>query len=275
MPIVALLTDFGTQDIYVGAMKGALLAVCPEANLVDLTHEIPARDVEQAAFCLAAAQPAFPPGTIFVAVVDPGVGSARRGLAIEAGGFQFVGPDNGLFTCILERYPGARVRALRNAALMRPRVSATFHGRDVFAPLAGHLARGLPGEQVGPEIADPIRLDLGRARAIDADTWEAPVVHIDRFGNATTAIDETIVAALLARVEDVPEALALEVVGQVLPLVRTYSDVRPGEPCGLLGSAGRLEVALRDGHAANVLNLQRSTPVRLRVRAATASERPR
>lgn len=265
MPVVALLTDFGTQDVYVGAMKGVVLAVCPTASLVDLTHEVPAQDIAQAAFCLAAAYRAFPAGSVFIAVVDPGVGSARRGLAIEAESWRFVGPDNGVFTLILEQCPRARVRVLRNAALFRQQVSTTFHGRDVFAPVAAHLARGLPFDEVGPEIDDPVRCDLGRARALDADTLEAPVVHVDRFGNATTALDALAFGALLERVDGDLGALVVEVAGQVLPLVRTYADVGAGEACGLMGSAERLEIAVREGHAARVLGLRPGVPVRLRV----------
>jgi hypothetical protein len=266
MPLVALLTDFGTQDIYVGVMKAVVLATCPEATLVDLTHEIAPQDIAQAAFCLAAAHTVFPSGSVFVAIVDPGVGSARRGLAIEADGWRFVGPDNGLFTLVLEQYPRARVHVLRNRALFRPHVSATFHGRDVFAPVAAQLACGLPLAEVGPEIDDAVRLELGRARALDPDTWEAPVVHVDRFGNATTAFDAALLDVLLARVEGASGALSVEVCGQVVPLVRTYTDVPPGAACALLGSAARLELAVREGHAARHLGLGVGTLVRLRVR---------
>ncbi len=149
-PVIALLTDFGLQDPYVGAMKGAILTACPEATLVDLVHELPAHDVAAGALALDAAYPHFPGGTVFVAVVDPGVGSERRPLAVGAGRWVFVGPDNGLFTHVLEAHPSARVRLLANPLLFREPLSPVFHGRDLFGPAAGRLARGLPLDQVGP-----------------------------------------------------------------------------------------------------------------------------
>src|SRR5262249_8574421 len=138
-PIVALLTDFGGQDHYVGAVKGAVLASCPEATLVDVAHELPAHDVEAAAFCLVSCFRAFPAGSVFLAVVDPGVGSERRPLALEALGYRFVGPDNGIFTLVLADQPAARIHEITNAGLYRYEVSATFHARDIFGPVAGHL----------------------------------------------------------------------------------------------------------------------------------------
>src|SRR5436190_1951844 len=155
-PIVALLSDFGLRDHYVGAMKGAVLSVCPEAQLVDVVHDLDPHDVEMARFALAAAAPAFPPGTVFLAVVDPGVGTSRRGLAVATADHLFVAPDNGLLSLVLADHPEARVHAITNAGLFRFQVSPTFHGRDVFGPVAGHLARGMALEEVGPAVSDPV-----------------------------------------------------------------------------------------------------------------------
>jgi hypothetical protein len=269
-PIVVLLTDFGTRDHYVGAMKGAVLAVCPEATLVDLTHELPRHAVEDAAFCLAAACPAFPPGSVFVAVVDPGVGSARRALALEAGGRFFVGPDNGVFSLVLDEEPQARVRHVTHAALFRQPVSATFHGRDVFAPVAAHLARGLRFDQLGPEVGDPVRVRIAGVRQVAPGEWDAAIVAVDHFGNLTTSLTETRLAAVLAAIGAGAAPVVVRARGRRLPLVRTYADVGPGEICALVGSSGRLELAVNQGDAARVLALGRGDVVRLRLAGAPA-----
>src|SRR5688572_29785189 len=221
-PVIALLTDFGTQDHYVGAMKGAILSVCPEAQLVDIVHELPPHDVEAAAFALAAAHPAFPPGTVFLTVVDPGVGSSRRALVLETRGWRFVAPDNGLLTLILADHPDARLHEVTNTSLFRDEVSATFHGRDVFGPVAGHLARGLPLEEVGPPARDPVRLSLPPLRRHDGASWEAAVLHVDRFGNLTTNLTRRDLEEILAVFDGDPAEVVVVVEGAVLPLVRTY-----------------------------------------------------
>ncbi|HSD67655.1 MAG TPA: SAM-dependent chlorinase/fluorinase [Vicinamibacteria bacterium] len=244
-PIIALLTDFGLQDHYVGAMKGAILTACPEATLVDVTHEVPAHDVAGGALTLDAAYRYFPAGTVFVAVVDPGVGTARRPIALRAGRWLFVGPDNGLFTHVLEAHPGARVHLLASARLFREPVSPVFHGRDVFGPAAGHLARGLALEEVGPPVGDPVRID-GPAKTRTEAGWEGAVLRADRFGNLTTNLLEGDLDALGGGGF---EGLEVCVGAEVLPLVRSYSDVAPGRACALVGSSGRLEIAVRNGRA--------------------------
>ncbi len=178
--IVTLLTDFGTADYFVGAMKGAVLSVNPSAQVVDITHEVPAFDVEAGAFALRAAFEAFPKGTVHVAVVDPGVGSPRRPLVVAAGRHFFVGPDNGLFGHVYERVRPFRVFHLTNASYFRREVSPTFHGRDIFAPVAGALSRGVRAEELGPEVFDFVRLPAavveraadGRSSA-PSSTWTA------------------------------------------------------------------------------------------------------
>jgi S-adenosyl-L-methionine hydrolase (adenosine-forming) len=264
-PVVALLTDFGSRDHYAGAVKGAILAGCPEATVVDISHEVPRHDVAAAAFSLSAAHRSFPLGTVFVAVVDPGVGSARRALAVEAGGWRFVGPDNGIFTLILAEHPKASVREIRNARFLPKEVSATFHGRDVFAPVAAHLACGGAVSDVGPAVRDPVVFPLEAVRRVGRSEWEAAVVDVDGFGNLTTNLSREDLAGILSTLGGDPTRIVVVVEGAVLPLVRTYADVAEGEPCALMGSSGRLEIAVHRDSAARLLGAPKGAPVRLRV----------
>ena len=262
-PVIALLTDFGLRDHYVGAMKGAILSTCPEATLVDVTHEVPAHDVAAGALALDAAYRHFPPGTVFAAVVDPGVGSERRPIAVGAGPWLFVGPDNGLLTFVLEADPAARVRLLASPRLGREPLSPVFHGRDLFGPAAGRLARGLPLEEVGPAVLDPVRLELPPKTRMD-DGWEGAILHADRFGNLTTNLLESDLEALAGRGL---AGLVVTLGAEVLPLVRTYSDVEVGRPCALVGSSGRLEIAVRRGRADELPGTAPGARVRVRRRA--------
>lgn len=263
-PIVAILTDFGNQDHYVGAVRGAVLAACGEAVVVDIAHDLPAHDVAEGAFALMAAYRAFPGRTVFVAVVDPGVGSERRGLALEAGGYRFVGPDNGIFTHVLADHPDARIHAITNAGLFRFEVSATFHARDVFGPVAGHLAQGLPLDHVGPPVHDPVLLPLDTVRQRNPREWVASVLHVDRFGNLTTNVSRRELDEVLATVGGDPTEVVVVVEGVILPIVRSYSDVSEGEACALVGGSGRLEVAVHRGSASRVLGAGRGAPVLIR-----------
>jgi S-adenosyl-L-methionine hydrolase (adenosine-forming) len=262
--IVTLLTDFGTADYFVGAMKGAVLAANPRAQVLDITHDIPAHDVEAGAFTLAAAFEAFPTGTVHVAVVDPGVGSARRALAVEAAGHFFVGPDNGLFGHVYERAADLRVFHLTNESYFRPAVSATFHGRDVFAPVAGALSRGVRLEQLGAEISDFARLTLARPRRLSDGSLEAAVIHVDRFGNLITNLTP----------RDVPEAglaagrVRLVVGAREVRRFRSFyaeeSD-DPSEPFAIWGSAGFLELSLNRASAAQALGARRGQKIKVSV----------
>ena len=247
--MIALLTDFGLRDPYVGAMKGAILSACPEAILVDVLHEVEAHDVTAGALALDAAYRHFPEGTVFLAVVDPGVGSDRRPIAVGAGSWLFVGPDNGLFTFVFEAHPQARVHLLANPLLHREPVSAVFQGRDLFGPAAGRLARGLPLEEVGPPVADPVRLALPRT-VRQGDAWTGVVLHVDRFGSLTTNLRE---ADLDTLGRGDRGRLEVRLGAEVLPLVRAYSDVAPGKACALIGSSGRLEIAVNRGRADTLL----------------------
>jgi S-adenosylmethionine hydrolase len=250
-PIIALLTDFGLRDPYVAAMKGVVLSLCREATLVDIAHELPAQDVTEAALCLEAVFNRFPEGTVFVVVVDPGVGSRRRALAAQSGGRQLVGPDNGVLSLVLAADPAAEVREIVERSLLGPTVSATFHGRDVFAPVAARLAGGLALAGVGPLVTDLVRISLPAAELVGPDEWRATVVHVDRFGNLVTSFSEHDLRA--ARQVGGAIRLRVRVGGAEISLVNTYSDVPAGEPCALLGSTGRLEVAVRGDSAARRL----------------------
>src|SRR5688572_12873501 len=186
--IVTLLTDFGTADYFVGAMKGAVLAANPSAQVVDITHEVPAYDIEAGAFTLRAAFETFPEGTVHVAVVDPGVGSERRAVAVEGRGHAFVGPDNGIFGHVYERVRPFRVFHLTDESFFRPEVSATFHGRDIFAPVAGALSRGVRAGELGPQVFDFVRLPSAAPARLADGTLAGAVIHVDRYGNCVTNI---------------------------------------------------------------------------------------
>jgi S-adenosylmethionine hydrolase len=226
-PIITLLTDFGQRDAYAGIMRGVLLGICPTAPLVDLTHAVPPQAVRLGALVLRSAVPYFPDGTIHLAVVDPGVGSARAPVAVR----------------------------LENRTLFREPVSDTFHGRDLFAPVAAHLAAGVPFETVGTELAALQPLDLPTASEQDG-TVDGEIVHVDHFGNLITNVPRSALSAFR------PSALSVRIGAMTIaPLVRTYAAVSPGEPAALIGSWGTLEIAVRDGSAAARFGVGVGTPV--------------
>jgi S-adenosyl-L-methionine hydrolase (adenosine-forming) len=262
-PIV-LLTDFGLSDWYVAAMKGAILGLAPEAALVDLTHAIPPGDARRAAFVLAQAWPWFPEGSVFLAVVDPGVGGVRRALAARAAGRAFVGPDNGVLTPALEP-DGTEVVELDPARAAPGPLSATFHGRDLFAPAAARLAAGADLSALGPPVSDPVRLAPERPSA-RGDLLIAHVVYVDRFGNCITdARREDLVAYLAGRA---PERLRCRAGhAELAGLATTYSEVPEGSPLAVIGSGERLEIAVRGGHAGVRLGLGPGDPVEIAVAA--------
>jgi S-adenosyl-L-methionine hydrolase (adenosine-forming) len=185
--MITLLTDFGLSDYFVPAVKGVILTVNPEAQLIDITHDVAAHDIQEAAFTLGACYHNFPAGTVHVVVVDPGVGSSRRAIVADAGGYFFVGPDNGVFSFVYARESNLRVYHITNDRYFRHPVSATFHGRDVFAPVAAHIARGARPEEIGARIEDYVRFEIPRPRLIETrGVIEGRVIHIDRFGNCVT-----------------------------------------------------------------------------------------
>jgi S-adenosylmethionine hydrolase len=263
-PVIGLLTDFGTKDHYVGAVKGAILSVCREASLVDVVHDLPAHDIEAGAYALMASYRAFPEGSVFLAVVDPGVGSERRGIAVDTGAYRFVAPDNGILSFVLAENPGARIHHITNGSLFRLDVSSTFHARDIFGPVAGQLACGLPLHQVGPPLADPVLLPIACSRQVGPGEWAGAVLHVDTFGNLTTSFTGADLDRILAVVDGDPTEIVVVVEGMVIPMVRAYAEVAEGEPLALLGSSGRLEVAVNCGSAASILGARRGAPVRVR-----------
>jgi hypothetical protein len=254
-PIITLTTDFGTRDTYVGAMKGVVLSICPNAVLVDLTHEIPPQDVRAAAYALAETAPLFPRGTVHLAVVDPGVGSDRRCVAFETAIGFFVGPDNGLFAPCLRVSPPSRAVSLENPAARRANVSATFHGRDVFAPAAAHIANGADMTGFGPILHDWVALELPKPR-VEPGHVQGEVIHVDRFGNLVTNLTEEHLPAHLRAVEFG--------FSEVHALSRTFSDVEHGGLLALIGSTGSVEICVRDGSAAERFGLGRGAKVVVR-----------
>lgn len=249
---VTLLTDFGTRDGYVGAMKGVMAAILPDVLLDDVTHEVPPGDVRGAAIRLARYWDRWPPGTVHLVVVDPGVGTERRPLAVEADGRFLVLPDNGVVSRVLEAAGAWRAVALREKAYRLAEVSGTFHGRDVFAPAAAHLAAGVPLERLGPPVRNPVEMD--EPEPVDrGDVVEGEVVSVDRFGNLGT---------------NLPGALAdgaerVEAAGRRAPIVRAYGDAPTAGVVALVNSDGRIEVAVRDGSAARELGVGVGAPVRI------------
>lgn len=238
--VITFTSDFGTQDWFVAVVHGVLYGICPNAHIVDLTHDIPPGHIARAAFVLEAAAPDFPPGSVHLAVVDPGVGTARRALAVAARGQLFVGPDNGLLDWAL-RDPAARVHAVTEERWFRHPVSRTFHARDIFAPVAAHLACGAGLERLGPQVRDAARLDHA-VPAVKADDIVGSVMYVDRFGNALTNIQ----AEDLARAfPGVPEsALEVRVLrASIRGLSRAYGEHPVGSVVAILGSSGRLEIA--------------------------------
>ncbi len=252
--IVTLTTDFGARDSYVAQLKGVLLAQCAELRVHDLTHEIASHDVVEGALFLAGAVPAFPEGTVHLAVVDPGVGSARRVIAVEVAGQHVVCPDNGLLTLLARSHPVGAAHELTSPRFRREPASATFEGRDVFAPAAAHLACGGALADLGAPVSDLVELALPEPVARE-DGACGEVMHVDRFGNAITNMP----ASMLTWRDDI----RVEAAGRDLALLCTYADAGVGEALALVGSSGYVEVAVREGSAADVLGLRRGDAVRV------------
>ncbi|HEV2914475.1 MAG TPA: SAM-dependent chlorinase/fluorinase [Pyrinomonadaceae bacterium] len=255
------MTDFGVADYFVGAMKGAILWVSPGAQVVDITHEIPPQDIEAGAFTLLAVYRDFPAETVHVAVVDPGVGSSRRPLLVAGGGRFFVGPDNGIFGHIYEREADCRVYHLDRQEFFRQPVSSTFHGRDVFAPVAGALSNGIKPAALGREVADYVRLLPLAARRSADGSLDARVIHIDRFGNCVTNL------ARDPLTEEMIESGARLILGEheIKSFHSFYAEpgTLPGDVFAIWGSAGFLEVVALNSSAARLLNARRGQSVSL------------
>jgi S-adenosylmethionine hydrolase len=260
-PIIALLTDFGTRDHYVGAMKGVILTLCPEASLVDVTHEVPPHDILAGALELAACYRYFPPGTIFLVVVDPGVGSPRAGLAAEAGDFRFVAPDNGVLSAVFQEQPPRRVVVLTERRYARPTISRTFEGRDRFAPAAGWLAKGVDLAALGRATHEYQSVTIPRPVA-EPGRLIGQVLRVDRFGNLVTNLDRRAVDQVASQGSVIVQVGGIE----VTHLVSTYAEAEPGEACALYGSTDTLEIAVNAGHASERLGVGRGARVEVVVR---------
>ena len=239
-------------------MKGVILGLNPRVQVVDVTHAIAPGDIQAGAFALAESYALFPKGTIHVAVVDPGVGSARNAIVAQTSKYIFVGPDNAVLSLALDREKTRRIHRLENRHYFRNGVSNTFHGRDVFAPVAAHISRGVPLSQFGPGTRDFVKLNLPKPRRT-RKTIEGEVVYIDRFGNAITNIHSE-------WLENWPGESIQVTAGnlRILTLSRFYSETKQGSPVALINSAGRLEIALNRGHAARDLRLKIGSPIVVR-----------
>ena len=258
-PIITLLTDFGLNDYFVGAMKGVILATNPNAHLVDITHEISPHDIDEAAFTLLAAYSTFPRKTIHVAVVDPGVGSKRRPILVVTGDQLFVGPDNGIFSYVIEREQQARLFHITNEKYFRHPLSPTFHGRDIFAPVAAALSLGSRPEVFGPEVDDPFRLASLESHNAGKGRLHARIIHIDRFGNCVTNLTQKQLTSAM-----IESGAQLLIKGQAITAFREFFA---GEGNGkqklfaIWGSAGFLEIAAQNRSAAKVLKVERGERV--------------
>lgn len=243
--IITLTTDFSLRDPYAAEMKAVILSICPNAVIIDIAHEVEKFNVRMGAYVLASAVPNFPEGTVHVAVVDPGVGTKRRPIIVQTARGFFVGPDNGLLVLAAEAQGVKRMYEITSRRLMLPHISNTFHGRDVFAPAAAHLANGVPSEEFGPEISEMVRPPFAEiTRKEDALVGE--VLYVDSFGNITTNIHVKNIGGFRGRI------LQVELPHHKLELnlSKTYAEAKPQEPIALVGSHDYLEIAVNQGNAA-------------------------
>ena len=258
-PVITLMTDFGLRDHYVAAMKGVILGICPDSRIVDVTHEVSSYELAEAAFLLAQMWRCFPKKTVHVVVVDPGVGSMRRPILAEVEGYRFVAPDNGVLTPVLT-IEGCKVRHITAEKYFRQPVSQTFHGRDVFAPVAAHLAGGLAAGKMGPRIDNFLRLTLERPNRTARRGWTGLILHVDHFGNVVTNIS----LADFPQIEQ--QAFEIAVGFRVVEkLARSYAEMLPGELCAIVGSSGYLEISANQDSAARILGCESGAPVELRL----------
>jgi len=261
LQIVSLLSDFGLRDPYVAEMKAVILSICPTVRLVDLSHEIEKFNVRMGAFVLASAASYFPNGTVHVAVVDPGVGTERRAIIVETERSFLVGPDNGLLMLAAQRQGIKHVYAIQNPKLMLPRISRTFHGRDVFAPAAAHLAKGYSPTDFGPEIHDYVYPKFARKTVKDREII-GEVIHIDDFGNVITNVSSEDLKGLGIR-EGEQLQVKLGKKDLKLKLCRAYGEVEPQSPLAIIGSHDFLEVSVNLGNASSTFKVKVGDPFRL------------
>ncbi len=259
--IISLTTDFGLKDHYVGAMKGAILSVNHSANLIDISHSISSGDIFHGAFVMAEACGLFPDGTVHLGVVDPGVGGPRRAVIVETERFLFVGPDNGLLSLMAEGDGIKRIFEIKNERYMRDVVSRTFHGRDIFGPVAGHLSLGVPPGEFGPEARELDMINLRPPECVEGGI-NGEVIYIDSYGNIITNIDAELIESGLGTTE-----IELDIKGRrVKGLYRSYASLGEGELGALTGSSGRVEVAADEANGAEALGVVIGDKVRIEKR---------
>jgi S-adenosylmethionine hydrolase len=258
VPTITLTTDFGLVDHFVGVMKGVILGIAPQAQIVDITHEIQPFEINEGAFVIAEAYRYFAKKTIHVIVVDPGVGSERRPILVETAGQYFIAPDNGVLSMIFTREAKKKVRHITNEKVFVHPVSRTFHGRDIFSPVAGHLAAGIPASRFGKVIDDYIKLNIGKPTRTGKRVWTGMVLKVDRFGNLITNLHIDEFPEIRTRRFELNAGLQ-----QVSRLAATFSECPPGELFVVSGSSGYLEVAANQGSAAKMLGIVGGSPVEL------------
>jgi S-adenosylmethionine hydrolase len=270
MPIITLTTDFGTDDWFVGTMKGVIASISPKATVVDITHAVNSGDIRAGAFALAASYKYFPRGTVHVAIVDPGVGSNRRVIAIQSERYFFVGPDNGVLSFALRGEKIKAVRALENRAYFLEPVSQTFHGRDVFVPVAAHLARGIAVAKFGPAVKNFVRLVWPDPK-LQGKSIEGEVIHIDKFGNAITNVSAATLPSVGDKLFDIFKGRK-----RICSLAPHYQSVPAGRAVAVPGSSGYLEIAVNGGDASAILGLHAGDWVDVRaVTSRSGAERAR
>lgn len=271
-PPIAILTDFGDEDPFVGIMKGVIAGIAPQSPLIDITHQVPPGDIPRGAITLWQAYPHFPEGTVFLTVIDPGVGTDRKAIYMESHQRVFIGPDNGVFSFVSD--PHTPAWELEDPAYQYPAQSSTFHGRDVFAPAAAHAAQGVPGPEFGPHILNPVRLPRPKLQ-LEGNTLHGEVLTQDRFGNLLTSLGKfpsTTANKMrfepwlgtLPSFEVSPSAVKISLPkGEDLPLVTTFAELEKGACAALVGSTGLIELVSHRASAADLLGLERGDPVQL------------
>ncbi len=256
--VITLTTDFGTRDSYVGTMKGVILRIHREADVVDLTHQIQPQDLMEASLVLDSCYRFFPPGTIHVVVVDPGVGTVRRPIVVDTPDHIFVGPDNGVFSRIYAAEATCEIRVITESKYLLPQIGDTFHGRDIFAPVGAHLSRGVAPSGVGPVVTDPVRHDPPQPK-VWQDQVTGEVIHIDSFGNIITNISRELFEMVVG-----DRSFQVVVNGKKIDrLSRTYQDVERGHALALFGSIDLLEIAVRGGRADRRIGAGKGDPIQI------------
>jgi len=262
--IITLTSDFGTRDAFAASMKGVILKINPQAQIIDISHEIAPQDIWEAAFTLQSACTHFPRGTVHLVVVDPGVGSGRRPIIVVTESYFFVGPDNGIFTLVYEKAERLRVHHITAAHYFLPNPGSTFHGRDIFAPVAAWLAKGIPSGNFGEEITDYTKLNIP-APKVTANSIEGHIVHIDRFGNMITNFTYNTIQMLVEGGGDITNAVISIAGKEIKGLKKYYAEAAPGEPAALVNSSGSVEIFVFKQSAKALLSSRRGESVRFTV----------